>query len=111
MSETPTSSAEKDAGTRHGPCICNTGPGTEGPDELCPHHGRTYNELLAYVDDEFKRLRAAVGRVEALADEWGRVPNGFGLQGPVFRQAATLLRAALDTSVIPPPADRGGTDE
>jgi hypothetical protein len=27
--------AERD---RHGPCICNHGPGTEGPDEFCPRH-------------------------------------------------------------------------
>lgn len=23
-------------------CICNTGPGTDGPDECCPQHGRPY---------------------------------------------------------------------
>lgn len=27
---------------RHGTCICNTGPGTDGPDETCPQHGRPY---------------------------------------------------------------------
>jgi len=42
--------AERD---RHGPCICNTGPGTEGPDEFCPHHGRTYDDALDYVSKDF----------------------------------------------------------
>jgi hypothetical protein len=70
--------AERD---RHGPCICNTGPGTEGPDEYCPRHGRTYDDALDVADriidgaraetdaaqTELKRLRDGI---EALADEW-----------------------------------------
>ncbi len=37
-------------------CICNTGPGTEGPDEMCPVHGRrcTFNDhrtCVVIMDD------------------------------------------------------------
>ena len=34
---------------RHGPCVCNYGPGTEGPDEFCPRHGRSYGDALEYM--------------------------------------------------------------
>jgi len=48
---------------RHGPCICNTGPGTEGPDEFCPQHGRPYSEVLEMLSKapqvEIKRERGA----------------------------------------------------
>ncbi len=44
---------------RHGPCVCNTGPGTEGPDEFCPHHGRTYNDALDMMGRIVTEERAA----------------------------------------------------
>ena len=43
---------------RHGECICNTGPGTDGPEEFCPRHGRPYNDALEYMDRIIKSDRA-----------------------------------------------------
>lgn len=33
------------------PCVCNYGPDSDGPDEYCPRHGRTYNELLGFLQE------------------------------------------------------------
>lgn len=56
--ESPTTKAVREAYakdeaqlTRHGECVCNTGPGTDGPDEFCPQHGRPYTDLLRYLDE------------------------------------------------------------
>lgn len=51
---------------RHGECICNTGPDTDGPDEFCPRHGRPYSEVLGIFNREVLAMRAAVERESAL---------------------------------------------
>lgn len=68
--------AERD---RHGPCICNTGPGTDGPDELCPRHGRIYAELLAGWEQDY-----------ALAK------SGFDAEVPATRQAEAEVQRLRD---------------
>lgn len=48
--------------TRDGGCICDVNPETtNGPDEFCPWHGRTYRELVEGLESqaaEIERLRA-----------------------------------------------------
>jgi hypothetical protein len=59
--------AAEAAVARHGECICNTGPGTEGPDEFCPRHGRTYEDVVRMGAEEIFRLRAEVRTAKAQA--------------------------------------------
>ena len=40
------------------PCICLPPPVSDGPDEFCPVHGRTYDELLAMLDSTQRQLQA-----------------------------------------------------
>lgn len=44
-------------------CICNTGPGTDGPDECCPQHGRPYAYWVEWGDRAYAR-----GWTDALAE-------------------------------------------
>lgn len=72
--------AERD---RHGPCICNTGPSTDGPDEFCPRHGRPYDEVLAMLARLNADLRVLREGITRLADEWeetclGTICNSCG---------------------------------
>lgn len=41
---------------RNGQCFCNAGPDTDGPDEFCPWHGRTYAQLLEIIDERNRRI-------------------------------------------------------
>lgn len=48
---------------RHGKCICNLNPATtDGPQEFCPWHGRSYTEILEWGD----KLTGRTLRVRAL---------------------------------------------
>lgn len=47
-------------------CICNTGPGTDGPSEDCPAHGRDYSWWVEGAE----LLQARISRVRALGDSW-----------------------------------------
>ena len=53
---------------RHGPCICNTGPGTDGPDEWCPTHGRPYDDVLAWGDRQAARAYIAELELQRLRE-------------------------------------------
>ncbi|HSV40031.1 MAG TPA: helix-turn-helix domain-containing protein [Nocardioidaceae bacterium] len=55
----------------HGPCVCNTGPSVEGPDEYCPQHGRRYDDVLA-------RLVAANQRADAAEALWAEAGEDRG---------------------------------
>lgn len=87
---------------RHGPCVCNTGPGTEGPDEYCPQHGRTYDDALDVahrivageracteaaesrardLEAEVARLRALLAEDVALLEELDAAWGGAGGAG------------------------------
>ena len=89
--------AERDALLgRLGPCICNYGPGADGPEEWCPQHGRPISDWESYmtkVAEENISLRATVARVEALADELEAVAPSF----------ASKVRAALSAPEPAPP--------
>lgn len=78
-----TTEAERD---RHGPCICNYGPGTEGPDEFCPRHGRTYDDLLAQWQADYERLteagRAAEQRLADLTKAIRDLADGWESKAP-----------------------------
>lgn len=55
-------------------CICNTGPNTDGPDETCSVHGRTYAEWIERGNLLQTRLDAADARIaelEAIAERNG----------------------------------------
>lgn len=49
-------------------CICNTGPGTDGPDETCPQHGRPYS----YWVEGYETLTYRLGEVTAERDRLKR---------------------------------------
>jgi hypothetical protein len=70
---------------RDGPCICDYGPNTDGPQEDCPFHGRPY----AYWVERGDALTARLARVEALAVEIVGERNIDGAD------MAAALRAAL----------------
>lgn len=63
---------------RDGECICNTGPEIDGPDECCPWHGRSYNELLEMLTkgkimtDENSEVRELRWRIRQLGKQNGR---------------------------------------
>lgn len=53
---------------RDGECICNTGPDTDGPDEVCPWHGREYRYWVdgcTSLAAELEKHRAFVAAVAA----------------------------------------------
>src|SRR5690625_2373375 len=53
------------------PCVCNTGPGTDGPDEACPQHGRRYSDWVEYASTQqalAEAHEAVLARVEAALD-------------------------------------------
>lgn len=50
---------------RVGECICDTSPGTDGPDEVCPQHGRRYSELVEMFTRDYTTLTERLGFLEA----------------------------------------------
>lgn len=66
----------------HGKCICDTNPATtDGPDEFCPWHGRSYTEILEWGEKQAERA----ARVEGLCLD--PVPR----QDDPHRRSACLL--------------------
>lgn len=66
----------------HGKCICDTNPATtDGPDEFCPWHGRSYTEILEWGEKQAERA----ARVEGLC--LAPVPR----QDDPHRRSACLL--------------------
>ena len=63
-----------------GPCICDTGPTSDGPEECCPYHGRAYNEWVERCSDAQRRL----SKIRRLLDE------------PLDSLFADSLRAIID---------------
>lgn len=85
---------------RHGPCICDTGPGTEGPEEFCPQHGRTYDEMLAMLTDDYGKVSDALSRVRKVLDEEAfYIPTQYEQDALVY---ADHVRKALE-QVSPTP--------
>lgn len=57
---------------RDGECICDYGPGTDGPDEMCPFHGRPYTywaEGCGHLSGRLDRIRECVDRWDAQYEE------------------------------------------
>lgn len=74
------------------PCICNTGPGTEGPDEYCPRHGRTYDDVLGRWGAAAEELDALRGRLGRLAAGWEAYDSGYGMSDLERRRCAADVR-------------------
>jgi len=51
------------------PCICSFGPGSEGPAETCPEHGRPYS----YWVEGYETLQC---RLREVTDERDRLKRG-----------------------------------
>lgn len=52
---------------RDGECICDGNPATTyGPDEFCPWHGRSYNELVERLESQAAEVERLQGLTAAL---------------------------------------------
>lgn len=96
---------------RHGACVCDTGPGTDGPDEFCPQHGRPYRDLLEILDEEHRARRMAeraheevggelsIDEIEAVGEAVAGALSSFvlkedprGPMGAVYAAVACIVR-------------------
>jgi hypothetical protein len=59
------------------PCMCNTGPDTDGPDECCPQHGRPYTYWVRGCEELNARL-AAPPILNGLSTPDGKATVHFG---------------------------------
>jgi len=88
-----------------GRCICNTSPSTDGPDETCPVHGRTYADWIERGDilqqraekaeAEVARLTAVVQGVKELAGSY--VLNGDSPRRLMGNKVLSVLAGGTDT--------------
>ena len=70
----------------HGSCTCIMGPATEGPDECCPEHGRTYGEWV-------ERGNILASRLACVRDIAGVTRYCAG--GPCMSNHMAEIRAVL----------------
>lgn len=92
--------------TRHGECICNTGPGTDGPEEWCGQHGRPYHDAIAYLSSILEAQRFALARVLDRAD---KIELYNEATAKAIREAVKV-RAEDYTYPLPAPEVAGVTD-
>ncbi len=83
---------ELSAWRQHGPCICDTGPNTDGPQEFCPMHGRRYqDDVVDRACDQANTDRATIDTLTRERDEAAQLA---GDRWGVLRS----LRGQLDTA-------------